>query len=269
MLVDFSSAEKAFGRLCEIMTTLRAPNGCPWDQEQTLESLRPYLLEETYEVLDALDSPDPQHHCEELGDLLLQIVFQSEIRREHHFSITDVIQGISDKLVRRHPHVFPNANGETKDLENAAQVRLSWEQIKEKERENNSHRSALDGIPKAFPALLKAYRMGEKAASALGFDWANWKGPRAKLDEEIAELDELLQNDIPTDKTKLKEELGDVLYTIVNLSRHLGIDPESALQAASEKFAHRYRWVENAAEKSTGPLNPQQLEGLWLKAKSQ
>lgn len=252
-------------RLVDIMAKLRAPGGCPWDREQTLESLRPYLIEEAYEVLEAIDQGDSEAHREELGDLLLQIVFQAEIAREEgRWDLGDVARAISDKLVSRHPHVF--GGGEAADPE---AVEAQWAKIKaeEKARKRGRRVSALDGVPKDAPALLRAERLGEKA-SHLGFDWPSSEGARAKIDEELAELDAAIADG---DDEAIGHELGDLLFSVVNLSRHLGKPPEDALRAAIRRFERRFHQMEAAIEARGIPagtrLPVDELGLLWQEAK--
>ncbi|MCC7073955.1 MAG: nucleoside triphosphate pyrophosphohydrolase [Deltaproteobacteria bacterium] len=253
------------------MTRLRGPDGCPWDHEQTLKTLRPYLLEEAHEVLEVLDALDDDgggprvaEHKEELGDLLLQIVFQTEIQREHgRFDIGDVCAAITDKLVRRHPHIFalevPEGTPGSKE---------GWEAIKRKERAAKAQQkqSALDGVPKHLPALLRAYRTGEKARGA-GFDWPSHHGVVDKIKEELGELEEALATG---DNAKISHELGDLLYALVNLSRHFEIDPEGAVRATIARFEERFRLVEEslAAEgKTPEKEHLDELERRWQAAK--
>ena len=220
-------------RLVALMQRLLGPGGCPWDREQTFESLRKYVLEEACEVIDAIDSGDRALLKEELGDLLLQVVFQSELAREQAgFSIDDVVAGIVDKLVRRHPHVFGDMSAKDADA-----VLKNWERIKAEEK---SSRGVLGGVPRSLPALTRAQRIGEKVAR-VGFDWASADGSRQKVTEEIAELDEAIAQG---DKDSIEGEMGDALFALVNLSRHLGIDAEGALRRTIDKFTRRFGHVE-------------------------
>ena len=233
-----------FQRLVEIMARLRAPGGCPWDRAQSRQDLKPYLVEETYEVLDAIEKGDPGLLQEELGDLLLQVVFHAQIASEDgDFSIEDVCRGINEKLVRRHPHVFGEVQAET-----AEEVLVNWEAIKtaEKAEKNGGETvpSVLAGVPKVLPALLKAYRLQQKAAR-VGFDWEERGQVEAKVREEWAELNEAVAQG---DKDHVREELGDFLFALVNLSRFLDIDPEDALQLANGKFMRRFRGIEEEAK---------------------
>ena len=228
-------------RLRAIMARLRGPGGCPWDREQNLHTLKPHLLEETYELLETMDGEDLAAHAEELGDLLLQVVFQARIREEQgQFSLDDVAHGLADKLVRRHPHVFGDVQ-----VDGSAAVLRNWEAIKrtEKKPAANGPRSALDGVPVALPALARAQRMQSKA-SRCGFDWPDVAGVEAKLVEELAELEAARKTG---QAAEIQHEVGDLLFSVVNLCRFLQVDAEDALQAASGRFAARFREVERRA----------------------
>jgi MazG family protein len=250
-------------KLVGLMQRLLAPDGCPWDREQTLASLVPYLVEETYEVVDALASGSVNDHREELGDLLLQVIFQSELRfTEGAFGIDDVARGIVTKLVRRHPHVF----GDVK-AQNADEALASWAKLKAEEKAKQGKKGALDGIPKSAPGLLRASRAGEKAG-AVGFDWPDATGPRHKIDEELAELDGALA---AGDQAQIESELGDVLFATVNLARKLGLDAESALRAATERFARRFAHLEEtlaAQGRAVRDASPEEQDRLWEAAKA-
>lgn len=242
--------------LVAIMQRLLSPDGCPWDREQTLQSLRPYVIEEAHEVVDAIDRNDLSGLREELGDLLLQIVFQSQI--QDSFGIDDVIGAICEKMVRRHPHVFGGEHAHDADA-----VRERWEAIKAREK---AERGVLEGVPVAMPALLRAQRVAEKAAH-LGLDWPDATGPRAKLDEEVRELDEALAKG---DAEAAASELGDVLFSVACLARKHGIDAEAALRGTLERFSARVRHVERAArERGVEPrtLSAAELDALWQHAK--
>ncbi len=245
------------------MDRLREPGGCPWDREQTLETLASYLLEEAYEAAEAAVSGDAVKLEEELGDLLLEIVFMARIGRENGwFSIDDVCDGISQKMIRRHPHVFGSVH-----VDGAEDVTRNWEAIKRTERRNDPEASALDGIPNALPALLKAFRMTEKAA-ALGFDWDGARDAAGQLVEEVEELRAELERD---HDGRVREEMGDVLFTMANVARHLGVEPETALQQTNHTFKGRFRAMEASARAmgvSLGDLGPQELEALWQRAKA-
>lgn len=249
-------------KLMGLMQRLLAPDGCPWDREQTLETLVPYLVEETYEVVDALASGDIDNHREELGDLLLQIAFQSELRfAEGKFGIDDVARGIVAKLVRRHPHVFGDVVAK-----DAGDVLANWAKLKAAEKAEKGKHGALDGIPQSAPALLRATRAGEKAG-AVGFDWPDAAGPRAKVDEELREFDEARAGG---DRAEMQRELGDLLFATVNLARKLGLDAEQALREATDRFGRRFGHVERtlAAEgRAVADAPPDEQERLWASAK--
>ena len=261
----FRRAGAAFEQLCRTLHTLRAPGGCAWDREQTLASLKPYLIEEAYETLEAMESGNAREHCEELGDLLLQVVFQSEIAQETNlFDTAAVATAINDKLIRRHPHVFADAKAD-----DAAGALQNWEAIKATERPKTKGR--LDGVPRAMPGLLRAMRTGEKAA-AVGFDWPNTAGSKAKVHEELAELEEALAGSgDAANQASIKEEMGDLLFALVNLCRHLKLDPEEALRGTIEKFQQRFRHLElsmGAANRSIEAASLDELNQLWEEAKS-
>jgi len=246
-----------------VMRRLLAPDGCPWDREQTYESLRKYVLEEACEVIDAIDSGSRPALREELGDLLLQVVFQAELgRREGSFAIDDVVEGIVAKLVHRHPHVFGDAHAENSD-----DVLRNWEKLKVKEK---GRRGLLAGVPRSMPSLTRAQRIGEKV-SRVGFDWEDAKGSRAKVAEELAELDRAVESG---DARHTEEELGDLLFALVNLSRHLKIDAEGALRRASDKFTTRFAHVERRVDEEHGGwgsgeehLPLEVLDRYWEEAK--
>lgn len=246
-------------RLAEIMARLRAVDGCPWDREQSLESLKPFLLEEAYEVLEVMASDTPELHREELGDLLFQIVFQSQIRAEEGtFELADVVDGICDKLTRRHPHVFA-----AEEVQDAASVAKRWDEIKAMEGKGD----ILD-VPKALPALTRAAKVGKKAAK-VGFDWPDIEGPIAKLREELSELEEALAHE---GADRVSDELGDVLFAAVNVARHAGADPELALRATTERFLERFQWLRNTlrergVELGTDEVSLETLDALWEEAK--
>ena len=260
-----TSVTDKFNHLIEIMRRLRAPDGCPWDKEQTLSSLKRYIIEEAYELIEAIENADNANICEEAGDLLLQVVFVSIIADEQNFfNLSNVIDGISDKLKRRHPHVF----GDLK-LNDKSEVLNTWEKIKSRERkqEQNNH-SILEGIPKTLPSLLKAYRMQERAAN-VGFDWP--KGAIAtvlqKIDEEISEVKDAIKT---KNKHRIEDEIGDSFFSIVNLCRHLEIDPEESLNNASRKFALRFQHIEETisnSKKTWSDFSLEELEAFWIIAK--
>ena len=260
-------------RLHEIMVRLRDPEkGCPWDREQTLNSLKPCVLEETYELLAAMDRPeDKANYVEELGDVLLQVMFQSVMaEQEGRFSFDDVANAIADKLVRRHPHVFGDV-----DAKDAATVLRNWEQIKQVEHRKESRHSALDGVPSTLPGLLKAQRTQEKAAR-VGFDWKDANGPMAKIEEELGELKAEVAKlgDGPVPPARLdgvKAELGDLIFSVCNLARHLHVDSESAVEGTTAKFSRRFRTVEQAAKsagKNLKEMTLAEMDALWDQAKS-
>jgi MazG family protein len=275
------SSPKRIGKLFEdlvaVQARLRAPGGCPWDREQTHSTLRTYLIEEAYEVLDAIEKGSPQELAEELGDLLLQVLFHADLARETGvFDISNVITGIHDKMVRRHPHVFGDVKAET-----AGEVLKNWAQLKAKEKQaaspkighsQNSAPSALNGIPRNLPALLEAYQMTRRAAQ-VGFDWDRVEGIFEKLKEETAELRVALE---ASDSRAAEEEVGDLLFSVVNLARFLGLDPEVTLKHSNLKFKIRFQEMEREAShlgRSLSKLSKEELEQLWdaakVKARSQ
>jgi tetrapyrrole methylase family protein/MazG family protein/ATP diphosphatase len=232
---------KTLDRLVGVMRRLLAPDGCPWDREQSYESLRKYVLEEACEVIDAIDNGNRKELKEELGDLLLQVVFQAELARaEGAFAIDDVIAGIVDKLVTRHPHVFGHL-----DVKTAAEVLKNWEKLKAQEKKG---RGILGGVPRSLPALTRSQRIGEKV-HRVGFDWPDARGSRAKVSEEIEELDRAIERG---DKKAIEEEMGDVLFALVNLSRHLEVDAEGALRKTIDKFTRRFAHVEKRVAEEHG-----------------
>lgn len=249
-----------FNRLIDIMDKLRQPGGCPWDLEQDFESLKRYLIEETYEVIESVEDRDMHKLEEELGDLLLQVVFYSQIARENgFFDINGVIQGISEKLIRRHPHVF----GEGVEVNCVDDVNVNWEKIKHSEKEN---RPRFD-IPRGLPALLRAEKVQKKAAEA-GFDWPDIKGAWAKIYEELDELDSAVQN--KNNGPEVIIEVGDLLFAIVNTARFLQVDPEEALTRTIDKFIKRFTYIENVARqqgKTPEEMSLEQMDKLWNKAK--
>ncbi len=264
------AAAREFVRLIEIMATLRGPDGCPWDREQTIDSLKPFVLEETYELLEAIDRHDHRALLEELGDFLFEAVFVAQLESEAgHFDIAEAVQAVADKLVRRHPHVFARDKGEA-PLDTAHQVRVRWEEIKAQERGGDARaRRLLSGIPPALPALLRAYQIGSRAAS-VGFDWVRPEDVIAKIQEEVDEIREVVAPGPAMDKTRQEEEVGDLLFAIANLSRKLGIEPETALRKANDKFTERFTTME-AQIAETGrtmrELRLDELEREWEKTK--
>jgi tetrapyrrole methylase family protein/MazG family protein len=249
-----------FQKLLDIMAALRAENGCPWDREQTRESLTPYLVEETYEVIEAIEENSPQKIKEELGDLLFQIVFHCQLAKERgEFSMEDVIDAISEKMTGRHPHVFGDAKFETSE-----QVLKQWEERKKEEGKNRE--SILEGVPKELPSLLKAHRIQSRAAR-VGFDWSRVADVMDKLDEELSEFREALAQ---KDQAAIEDELGDVFFVLVNISRFVGVNPEDALRKTISKFISRFRYIEMKAANAGRKLSDMTLEemdALWDEAK--
>ncbi|SHK21618.1 bifunctional methyltransferase/pyrophosphohydrolase YabN [Paramaledivibacter caminithermalis] len=248
--------------LVDIMKKLRSNEGCPWDRKQDHQSLKPYLIEESYEVLEALEKDDIELLEEELGDLLLQIVFHSQIASENgYFNITDVITGICRKLINRHPHVFGNLKVQT-----AEKVLINWEEIKRREKEENSYTESLARIPKQLPALMKSYKIQQKAAK-VGFDWDNVYGAMEKVSEELQELTDALNSD---NKDKIYEEIGDLLFAVVNVARFFKIRPELALNSTIDKFIKRFSYIEQTAKENNQKMEEMTLEemdSLWNQAK--
>ncbi len=262
-MTDERTSEKkmveAFLELVEIVHRLRAPGGCPWDRKQTPESLKQYIVEEAYEVLDAIDSGERRAICEELGDLLLQVLLQAEIASEtSDFTLREVMTALSRKLVHRHPHVF----GDTA-VSGADEVISNWEKIKVKEK---AGRGLFDGLPRHLPALQTAGRMGEKAGR-VGFDWSSVEGVREKVDEELGELDEAIREG---DRDAMTHEVGDLLFAVAQWSRHLGIEPEEALRTGCLRFRRRFEAMEaqtQARGVKMDQLDLEALEELWQRAK--
>ena len=264
------SAAEEFTRLIDIVATLRSPGGCPWDREQTIDTLKPFVLEETYEVLEAIDRHDHNALREELGDFMFEAVFLAQMEAEAgHFSIADSLAAIADKLVRRHPHVFARDRGEP-PLNSAEQVRVRWEEIKAQERGGTAApKTLLGGIAPSLPALLRAYHIGLRAAS-VNFDWARAGDVMDKIQEEVDELREVVTSGGPVDHQLAEEEMGDLLFAIANLSRKLGIEPETALRKANDKFTRRFGSMERAISESGGSMKDmtlEQLEASWQHAK--
>ncbi|MNI46725.1 Nucleoside triphosphate pyrophosphohydrolase [compost metagenome] len=259
---------RSFGRLHEIVTVLRSPEGCPWDREQTHQSIRKNLIEETYEVLETIDDDDPDHMREELGDLLLQIMLHSQMEEElGTFTAYDVIQELNEKLIYRHPHVFGELSAE--DAEEALK---NWDAMKAEEKRRKGIQpeklSALSGVPRDLPALMKAYKLQKKAAK-VGFDWDSIDGVWDKLSEEIAELKEAIEEGAPPEEQTL--ELGDVLFSVVNAARYVGIDPEEALSLTIAKFVRRFSYVEEKlreAGKTPQDSTLSEMDALWDAAKA-
>lgn len=251
-------------RLIDIVARLRAPDGCPWDREQTEESMAPHLLEEAHEAVDAIERGDVRESCEELGDVLMNVLMISQISAEQRrFGLEDLARGIADKLVRRHPHVFPPEDGEV-SVEGSAEVLRNWEAIKQKEKAAKGGGGVLSGIPAGLPQLIKAHRVGEKAAQA-GFDWPDRAGVRTKVDEELSELDRAIRSG---DREAMADEVGDLLFTVVNLARHLGVNPDMALRGTLRRFIDRFGKVEKRLGKGLGQASLEELEAAWDAAKA-
>ena len=244
------------------MAALRAPGGCPWDREQTIDTLKKYVLEETYELLEAIDRHDHEALREELGDFLFEAVFIAQLEREEgHFSIADAVRSVADKLVRRHPHVFARAEDEA-PLETANQVRVRWEEVKAQERGGQTKpKTLLSGIPPALPALLRAYQIGSRAHS-VGFDWERPADVVGKIREEVGEVAEVVTGSGAIDEGRVEEEIGDLLFAIANLSRQLGVEPEAALRKANDKFTRRFTDMETRIGDRGGRMAEMSLEEL-------
>ncbi len=281
-----AQAAALFEQSVAIMARLRAPDGCPWDREQSFESIRKYTLEETYEVFDAIERRDWPHLAEELGDLLLQVLFYAEMAaNEGHFTIAEVLDHLNRKLVRRHPHVFGEeasraaGNQAQVDAEvegSSAAVLRNWEDIKAAEKRAAAEKrgtaaqdhaqSRLDAVPRALPALAEAAKLGARARKS-GFDWDEWRDLLPKLAEETAELEAEAASPDPARKPAVEAELGDLLFTAVNLGRHLGVDAEMALRGCNRRFRDRFRQMEESASKPLEELSLAELEALWEHAK--
>jgi tetrapyrrole methylase family protein/MazG family protein len=250
-----------FNRLRDIMATLRAPGGCAWDRKQTHKSLLPYLIEETYEVVEAIENESPDDLCEELGDLMCQVAFHCQIAEENgQFNIDDSLDSINEKLINRHPHIF----GEKKDLK-PQEVRDQWEKIKIESGEKDS---VISGIPKSAPALVKAFRFGEKAGG-VGFDWKKASDVMDKVKEEIGELETEMQSN---DQDKLEGEIGDLLFAISSLARKLDINPEQALNKTLDKFSRRFGYIEKKVKESGKHFDAftlDELEAWWQESKGE
>lgn len=255
-----------FSQLRDIMNRLRAPGGCPWDRKQTYGSLRPHIIEEAYELVDAVDNGDIAGICEESGDLLLQVVFIGVIAEESgDFSLADIVRSISDKLIRRHPHVFGDV-----DVSDSDEVLRNWEQIKLNEKGGQDNgATVLSGVPKGLPPLVKAFRIQQKAAS-VGFDWdqSSQLPVFDKIDEEIDEVKTAMESE---DRLSMEEEIGDVLFSIVNLARRLGVDPHLALERSNKKFIDRFGRIEQDLRdrnRSWTDTDLDELDSLWARAKA-
>jgi MazG family protein len=279
-----AQAAALFEQSASIMARLRAPDGCPWDREQSFDSIRKYTLEETYEVFDAIERRNWPHLADELGDLLLQVLFYAEMAaNEGHFTIAEVLDHLNRKLVRRHPHVFGDeasrAAGNRADVDAAvegssAAVLRNWEEIKKAEALHAADapsaqrlpESRLDSVQRAMPALAEAAKLGAKAQKA-GFDWSHWRDLLPKVAEETAELEAEAASEDPARKPAVEAELGDLLFTVVNLGRHLDVDAEMALRGCNRRFRERFREMELAADRPLEELSAQELEELWAQAK--
>jgi len=253
-----------FDRLVEIMVKLRGPDGCPWDKEQTVRTLKKYLLEETYDLLEALEENDIEEIKSELGDLLFQIIFLSQIFSEKgDFSIKEVVNNISEKMIRRHAHIFGD-----KSASNSKEVLSIWEEEKKRENNEEAHRSLLAGIPKHQPALLRAQQISSRVAH-VGFEWESTEDIIEKMKEEINELSAALTKQ---DKQEAEEEIGDLLFTLVNIARHMNIDSEFTLHKTCEKFKKRWRYIEKSLEqkgKKPDECDIEELESLWQRSKEE
>jgi len=280
-VTDPARAAALFEQSAAIMARLRAPGGCPWDREQSFDTIRKYTLEEVYEVFDAIERRDFPHLAEELGDLLLQVLFYAEMAaNEGRFTISDVLEQLNSKLIRRHPHVFGeeaskaagNRAAVNADVDgSSAAVLRNWDEIKAAEKHGaggagNQPQSRLDGILRSLPALAEASKLGGKAQKA-GFDWPHWRDLLPKIAEETAELEAEAASDDPARKPAVEAELGDLLFTVVNLGRHLGVDAEMALRGCNLRFRERFRAMELAAPRPLEELAPAELEALWSDAK--
>ena len=283
VLTDPERAAALFQQAVVIMARLRAPGGCPWDREQSFDSIRKYTLEEAYEVFDAIERRDFPHLAEELGDLMLQVLFYAEMAaNEGHFTIAEVLDHLNRKLIRRHPHVFgeeaSRAAGNEAMVDSAvegssAKVLRNWEEIKAAEAlraAGPGTSSRLDTVQRAMPALAEAAKIGAKAAKS-GFDWPHWRDLLPKLTEETAELEAEAaaaeKSEDPVHKGAVEAELGDLLFTVVNLGRHLGVDAEMALRGCNLRFRQRFKQMEMDSEKPLEELKPEELEALWAEAK--
>lgn len=253
------------------MAALRAPDGCPWDREQTIDTLKKYVLEETYELLEAIDRHDHEALREELGDFLFEAVFVAQLEQEEgHFTIADAVKAVADKLVRRHPHVFARAVDEA-PLETANQVRVRWEEVKAEERGGQTRKQTLlSGIPAALPSLLRAYQIGARAHS-VGFDWDRPADVIEKIREEVEEVAEVVASNTPLDHDRAEEEMGDLLFAISHLSRRLGIEPEAALRKANDKFTRRFTAMETRIADRGGKMAGMTIDALeaeWQASKA-
>lgn len=264
-MVDFQCKSRYdWEDLVEIIRILRAPGGCPWDAEQTHLSIRRGFLEETYEVLDALDRDDAHDMCEELGDVLMQVVFHAQIERERgRFDMGDVIDGVAQKMVFRHPHVFANARADTSD-----EVLVNWEVLKRQEKGQRSTADAIESVPHTLPSLWRAEKLQSKTAKA-GFTYGSTLDALEKLEEEVRELRMALESGKPSDAPHgVKEEVGDLLFMACNIARMEGVEGEEALHCACDKFTRRFREVEQSAEKPLGEYSEEELLSMWANTKN-
>ena len=266
-MVDFQYKPRyGYEDFLEIMRLLRSPGGCPWDREQTHGSIRRNFLEETYEVLDAIDRDDPHAMCEELGDVLMQIAFHAQIEAERgNFTMEDVVDGVARKLVYRHPHVF----GGTMEAETSEQVLVNWEALKRREKGQRSTADAVEAVPHTLPALWRAEKIQSKTAKA-GFDWSGALSALDKLEEEVRELRAALESGAAADAPHgVREEVGDALFILSKIAQMSGVDPEDALHRACDKFDSRFRRVEQLADKPLSEYSEPELVALWKAAKAQ
>ena len=258
-----SAMSKAFNKLVGVMERLRGRNGCPWDREQTRETLKPFLLEETYEVLEAIEEKDVEMLREELGDVLFQVIFHAEIAKEKgEFTIEDVLTELSRKMIRRHPHVFSNAKVGT-----AKEALARWEILKSQESRNKKRKSVLDGVPRQLPALLRSNQL-QSRASRVGFDWSSFRPVWKKVREELRETEVSIREG---NRRSIESELGDLFFSLVNASRFLKVDPEDALRKANQRFAGRFREMEKRArnlKRSLSEMGPAEMDRLWEEAKA-
>ena len=256
------SMSKRFNNLLKIMSRLRGKKGCPWDKEQTTESLKPFLIEEAYEVIEAIDEKSPEKMKEELGDLLLQVVFHAQLAKERkEFDMEDILETLEEKLIRRHPHVFGDAS-----YEDAKEVLVQWEKIKKEEKANSKRESMLDSVPKELPALLRAHRLQDKA-SRVGFDWKHINDVFAKVEEEIKEFKGAVEEKKPDE---IEDELGDIFFALVNVARFLEINPEDALRKTISKFISRFRYIEaktKEAKRELSDMTLEEMDKFWEEAK--
>lgn len=254
-----TTSSQGIDRLLQVMEILRSPGGCPWDREQDHQSLKRYLIEETYEVIEAIEEENMHKICEELGDLLLQVVFHSQLAKEQQtFDFNDVAERVTEKMIRRHPHVF----GEL-EIKTAAGVERTWAEIKAQEKDGDGQQTILD-IPRGLPALMRAEKLQSRAAR-VGFQWEEISGALAKVDEEVAEFKEACQEQT---FEKQKEELGDLLFAVVNSARYLSIDPEEALHQANSKFIKRFSYIEHHSSKKLEDMTLKEMDLLWEEAKN-